>query len=86
LGSPLPALATRLARSVGELHRERHVTDHGREEDPTVVFENLSTYGEGPKRHMKPVPKEKVLELWKRLIDGDIEGVLREPWQAGYGS
>ena len=33
--------------------------------------------------HMIPVPKERVLELWRRLIDGDIEGLLREPWKPG---
>jgi hypothetical protein len=48
-----------------------------------VVFENLSAGGE---RHMKPVPKERVLELWLRLIEGDVEGLLAEPWHSGYGS
>jgi hypothetical protein len=33
---------------------------------------------------MIPVPKERVLEMWKRLIDGDIEGFLSEPWKPGY--
>lgn len=51
--------------------------------DGRVVFENLSTGGE---RHMKPVPRDRVLELWRRLIDGDVGGVLLEPWHSGYGS
>jgi len=51
--------------------------------DGRVVFENLSIGGE---RHMKPVPRERVLDLWRRLIDGDVDGVLQEPWQSGYGS
>lgn len=49
--------------------------------DGRVVFEHL---GEGGERHMIPVPKERVLELWRRLIEGDIEGLLREPWNPGY--
>jgi hypothetical protein len=51
--------------------------------DGRVVFGNLRDYGASD-RHMIPVPKERVLELWKRLIDGDIEGLLKEPWQPGY--
>jgi hypothetical protein len=51
--------------------------------DGRVVFENLSTGGE---RHMKPVPRERVLELWQRLVEGDVEGVLGEPWRSGYGA
>jgi hypothetical protein len=34
--------------------------------------------------HMIPVPKERVLELWRRLIGGDIDGLLSEPWRPGY--
>jgi hypothetical protein len=49
--------------------------------DGRLVFEHLA---EGGERHMIPVPKERVLELWKRLIGGDIEGLLAEPWQPGY--
>jgi len=51
--------------------------------DGTLVFEHL---GQGGERHMVAVPKERVLELWKRLIDGDIEGLLKEPWKPGYGT
>jgi hypothetical protein len=49
--------------------------------DGRVVFEHL---GKGRERHMIPVPKERVLELWRRLIDGDINGLLAEPWKPGY--
>ncbi len=41
-----------------------------------------SAQGEG--RHMSTVPKERVIELWKRLIEGDIDGLLQEPWKPGY--
>ena len=35
-------------------------------------------------RHMISVPKDVVLKLWKRLVDGDIDGLLKEPWKPGY--
>jgi hypothetical protein len=50
--------------------------------DGRLVFEHLG--GQGAARHMISVPKERVLELWKRLIDGDIDGLLKEPWKSGY--
>ena len=50
--------------------------------DGRVVFGHLG--GQGEDRHMIPVPKEGVLDLWKRLIAGDIEGLLSEPWRTGY--
>jgi hypothetical protein len=50
--------------------------------DGRLVFEHL---GEGRERHMIPVEKEIVLNLWKRLTEGDIEGVLSESWKPGYG-
>lgn len=49
--------------------------------DGRLVFEHLRRGGE---RHMIPVPKEEVLQLWRRLIDGDIDGLLAEPWKPGY--
>lgn len=49
--------------------------------DGRLVFEHL---GKGGERHMIPVAKQRVLELWRRLIDGDIDGLLAEPWKAGY--
>ena len=49
--------------------------------DGRLIFEHL---GEGGERHMLPVPKECVIALWKRLIAGDITGLLAEPWKTGY--
>jgi hypothetical protein len=49
--------------------------------DGRVVFEHL---GEGSERHMIPVPKERVIELWMRLTAGDIDGLLAEPWRPSY--
>jgi hypothetical protein len=49
--------------------------------DGRVVFGHLGTGGD---RHMIPVSKERVLELWRRLIDGDIDSLLAEPWKPGY--
>jgi hypothetical protein len=49
--------------------------------DGRLVFEHL---GEGGERHMVPVTKERVLQLWRRLIDGDIEGLKKEQWKPGY--
>ena len=49
--------------------------------DGRLVFEHL---GQGGERHMFPVSKERVLELWRRLIDGDIDGLIKEPWRPGY--
>jgi hypothetical protein len=51
--------------------------------DGRLVFEQLGDDGKST-RHMIPVPKEQVLRLWKRLIDGDIDGILSEPWKPGY--
>jgi hypothetical protein len=50
--------------------------------DGRVVLENLSDGGE---RHMIPVSKERVLQLWELLIKGDVDALLREPWELGYG-
>lgn len=49
--------------------------------DHRVVFAHL---GDGGARHMIPVSKEKVLELWRKLIEGDIESIQSEPWRPGY--
>jgi hypothetical protein len=52
--------------------------------DGRLIFGNLAD--PTSERHMLPVSKERVLELWKQLINGDIEGILVEPWKPGYGS
>ncbi len=49
--------------------------------DGRLVFEHLA---EGGEMHMIPVSKKRVLELWQRLIEGDVEGLLSEPWKLGY--
>jgi hypothetical protein len=49
--------------------------------DGRLIFQHLGTR-EG--RHMIPVSKERVLALWHRLINGDVEGILTEPWKSGY--
>ena len=49
--------------------------------DGRVVFGHLR---ESKDRHMIPVPKERVLDLWRRLIDGDMESLFAEPWIPGY--
>ena len=46
-----------------------------------LIFGHLRDGGE---RHMFPVAKERVLELWRRLGEGDVEGLLKEPWKPGY--
>ncbi len=51
--------------------------------DNTLIWENLEV-GDYP-RHMKNVPKDKVLELWRNLARGDLARVESEPWLAGYG-
>lgn len=56
------------------------ISAHG---DGRLVFENLSSGGE---RHMKPVSKDKVIQLWQLLAKGEVEAILREPWVTGYGT
>jgi hypothetical protein len=51
--------------------------------DGHLVFEKLGTRGITA-RHMLAVRKEHVLNFWRRLIDGDIDGLLLEPWTIGY--
>jgi hypothetical protein len=50
----------------------------------SLVFEDIRTLDPGSERHMKHVPKERVIEYWNRLVAGDIEGLLAEPWEPGY--
>lgn len=50
-----------------------------------VVFENVEDdAGIGP-RHLRPVPRDKVLQLWHALAKGNFEEIEREGWQPGYG-
>ncbi len=48
-----------------------------------VVFERIGEMN--TERHMQSVPKKQALALWERLIRGDIQGLLAEPWRPGYG-
>lgn len=49
--------------------------------DGRIVFQNLS---ENAAKHMIPVPKPKVVHLWRALATGDMDTVLKEPWIPGY--
>jgi hypothetical protein len=44
----------------------------------------LSEIGKRRPRHMIPITKETVLDLWTRLARGEIESILSEPWKPGY--
>ena len=50
--------------------------------DGRLVFEHLG--GEGSPQHMKSVPKERVVELWKLLIAGDLDAIRSDLWIPGY--
>jgi len=49
-----------------------------------LVWENVEDRDSKP-RHMKGVPREKVLGLWLNLSRGDIAAVEAELWLPGYG-
>lgn len=51
--------------------------------DGRVILGNLQGGGE---RHMLSVPKEQVLDMWRKVAAGDIDSVLAEPWQPGLGT
>ena len=51
-----------------------------------LVWENVDIeYENIPPQHMKNVSKQKTLELWRKLAEGDISAVQSEPWLPGYG-
>ncbi len=83
----LPKLYDELL-SVAPEHGDVSVVHEGSEwclsahRDGRLVLEHLRT--RGSERHMIPIPKERVLELWRRLINGDIDSLLSEPWEPGY--
>jgi hypothetical protein len=71
--------------------------EHG---DVTVVHDDLGWYlsahrdgrvilrrlkDQTDARHMLAIEKERVLDLWHRLIRGDLDNLLKEPWKPGYG-
>jgi hypothetical protein len=49
-----------------------------------LVWENVEDTDDRP-RHMKGVPREKVLALWLDLARGNVAAVEAEPWLPGYG-
>ena len=49
-----------------------------------LVWENVAETDVKP-RHMKNVSKDKTIELWKKLAQGKIEEIDKEPWLSGYG-
>ena len=50
-----------------------------------LIWENLETEN-NEARHMENVPKEKVLELWRKLAQGKLSEINQEPWLPGYGA
>jgi hypothetical protein len=48
-----------------------------------VVLENIETDA-GP-WHMRDVPKETALVLWRLLETGDLAGLRAQAWHEGYG-
>jgi hypothetical protein len=36
-------------------------------------------------RHRRSVSKEETLEMWRKLIVGEIDALLAEPWSPGFG-
>jgi hypothetical protein len=49
-----------------------------------LIWENVEAEESNP-RHMPCVPREKVLDLWVKLAQGDVAAVEAEPWLRGYG-
>ena len=52
-------------------------------EGGTLVWENVESDDIQP-RHMHNVSREKILELWLKLAQGDIASIELEPWLPGY--
>ena len=47
-----------------------------------VTFENVE--GEGEPRHMRNVPREKILVMMQKVASGNLVALEAEPWQDGY--
>ena len=47
-----------------------------------VTWENVE--GDGEPRHMRNVPREKVLALMEMAATGDLSSLEAEQWEAGY--
>jgi hypothetical protein len=50
--------------------------------DGLVIWENVE---KDVARHMLHLSRQKVLELWTKLAEGQIEAIESEPWIQGYG-
>src|SRR3954465_3384405 len=50
--------------------------------DGLVIWGNVK---EDVARHMLHVSRKKVLELWTKLAEAQIEAIESEPWLPGYG-
>jgi hypothetical protein len=46
-----------------------------------LVWENLE---DGDPRHMNNVSRERVLDLWMQLSEGNVEAIEAEAWLPGY--
>lgn len=49
-----------------------------------VIWQNVESRDAKP-RHIRGVSRERVLELWLRLANGELPVIEREPWLPGYG-
>lgn len=47
-----------------------------------LIWENVAADDEA--KHMNEVPRERVLELWVKLLSGKIDEIEREAWLPGY--
>lgn len=47
-----------------------------------VTFENVE--GDGEPRHMRNVPREKLIVMMQQIASGDLAALEAEPWQDGY--
>src|SRR5688572_18750115 len=52
-------------------------------ESGLLVWENLED-SVGP-RHLLGVPRQKTIELWIKLAEGEIAPIEKEPWRPGAG-
>jgi len=47
-----------------------------------VTFEHVE--GDGEPRHMRNVPREKVLDMMQKIASGDLPALEAEAWEDGY--
>jgi hypothetical protein len=84
----LSALYEQLPDSAQE-HGDVSVTDEesgwclSAHRDGRIVLANLIDF-DREARHMHPVSKDKVLELWLALRDSNFDRIEAQPWKPGY--